>query len=105
MASSSLSSVEVAEATPLNESTTSISIESDVNAEDMAANKHMFEFITEGVLLIVISILGFIGNSMSIYVLLRPTVRGSFSNILMGLAAFDAMFLICAIGNHFYIFI
>ena len=29
------------------------------------------EFITEGVLLITISILGFLGNSMSIYVLLR----------------------------------
>merc|ERR1711899_563551 len=57
------------------------------------------EFITEGVLLITISILGFLGNSMSIYVLLRPTVRGSFSKILMGLASFDALFLLCAIAT------
>lgn len=55
------------------------------------------EFITEGVLLIIISIFGFVGNALSIYVLLRPTVRGIFSNILMGLASFDAFFLICAI--------
>ena len=55
------------------------------------------EFITEGVLLIIISILGFVGNALSIYVLLRPTLRGIFSNILMGLASFDALFLVCAI--------
>ena len=60
------------------------------------------EFITEGVLLIAISIFGFIGNSMSIYVLLRPTVRGSFSKILMGLASFDALFLLCAIATFGY---
>ena len=57
------------------------------------------EFITEGVLLIIISILGFVGNALSIYVLLRPTLRGIFSNILMGLASFDALFLICAIAT------
>ena len=70
---------------------------SEMDSEEAASNL-MFEFITEGVLLIVISILGFIGNSMSVYVLLRPSVRGIFSNILMGLASFDALFLLCAIG-------
>ena len=39
---------------------------------------------------------------MSIYVLLRPTVRGSFSKILMGLASFDALFLLCAIATFGY---
>ncbi len=48
-------------------------------------------------LLIIISTFGFVGNALSIYVLLRPTLRGIFSNILMGLASFDAFFLICAI--------
>lgn len=59
--------------------------------------KDFLEFILSGVLLIIISIFGFVGNALSIYVLLRPSVRGIFSNILMGLASFDAMFLICAI--------
>ena len=57
----------------------------------------VFEFVTEGVLLTTISAFGFIGNSLSIYVLLRPTVRGTFSNILTGLATFDALFLVLAI--------
>ena len=62
-----------------------------------ASEDNFVEFITEGVLLIIISILGFVGNALSIYVLLRPTLRGIFSNILMGLASFDALFLVCAI--------
>ena len=53
----------------------------------------MFEYVTEGVLLTSISVLGFIGNILAIYVLLRPSFRGIFSNILTGLASFDALFL------------
>ena len=53
----------------------------------------MFEYVTEGVLLTSISILGLIGNIMAMYVLLRPSLRGIFSNILTGLASFDALFL------------
>ena len=44
-----------------------------------------------------ISGFGFFGNALSIYVLLRPSVRGTFSNILTGLATFDAAFLVLAI--------
>ena len=55
------------------------------NVTEDPYDDNFVQFITEGVLLIIISLLGFIGNSMSIYVLLRPTVRGSFSQILMGL--------------------
>ena len=68
-----------------------------VSIEDSSEEDDFIEFITEGVLLITISIFGFVGNTLSIYVLLRPSVRGIFSNILMGLASFDALFLICAI--------
>ena len=67
--------------------------------DPLAAEDNFVEFITEGVLLIIISILGFVGNALSIYVLLRPTLRGIFSNILMGLASFDALFLVCAIAT------
>ena len=53
----------------------------------------MFEYVTEGVLLTSISVLGLIGNILAMYVLLRPSLRGTFSNILTGLASFDALFL------------
>ena len=39
-------------------------------------HSEFIEWITEGVLLIIISIFGFVGNALSIYVLLRPTVKG-----------------------------
>ena len=52
-----------------------------------------FEYVTEGVLLTSISVLGLIGNILAMYVLLRPSLRGTFSNILTGLASFDALFL------------
>ena len=58
------------------------------NVTEDPYDDNFVQFITEGVLLIIISLLGFIGNSMSIYVLLRPTVRGSFSQILMGLGTY-----------------
>ena len=54
----------------------------------------MFEYVTEGLLLTSISILGFIGNTLAIYVLLRPPFRGIFSHILTSLATFDALFLL-----------
>ena len=61
--------------------------------EDSSEHDEMFEYVTEGVLLTSISVLGFIGNILAIYVLLRPSFRGIFSNILVGLASFDALFL------------
>ena len=54
----------------------------------------MFEYVTEGLLLTSISILGFVGNTLAIYVLLRPPFRGIFSHILTSLATFDACFLL-----------
>lgn len=72
-------------------------ISNDIQFHVEKDQSQFIEFITEGVLLIIISIFGFVGNALSIYVLLRPTVKGIFSNILMGLASFDALFLLCAI--------
>ena len=62
----------------------------------------IFRFVTEGILLTVVSIFGLIGNSMSIIVLTRASgvVRqggASFSKLLRGLATFDALFLFVAI--------
>ena len=66
----------------------------------------MFKFVTEGVLLTVVSTFGFVGNTMSVIVLTRraTSVGGlsgfsgaSFSNLLRGLATFDALFLLTMI--------
>ena len=64
------------------------------NNETNYDRDEIFEYVTEGVLLTSISVLGFIGNNLAIYVLLRPPFRGIFSHILTSLATFDALFLI-----------
>ena len=65
----------------------------DNNATDKYVLVDMFEYITEGVLLTTISVLGFLGNMLAMYVLHQPSLKGTFSNILTGLASFDALFL------------
>lgn len=78
-------------------------------------NEDHIRFITQGVLLTTISILGVVGNSMTVYVLVKPSAVRSgenrrfggmlrtrennfaFSHLLTGLASFDAAFLVMAI--------
>ena len=67
----------------------------------------LFEWITEGVMLTTISGFGLFGNALSIYVLLRPSVRGTFSNILTGKICWNRshirQYFIPTIGNSFWI--
>ena len=44
----------------------------------------MFEFVTSGVLLTAVSLFGLVGNVVAIIVLSRPSMRGSFSTLLIG---------------------
>ena len=44
----------------------------------------MFEFVTSGVLLMAVSLFGLAGNVVSIIVLSRPQMKGSFSTLLIG---------------------
>lgn len=60
-------------------------------------NEEMFDFITEGVLLTTVSVIGLIGNLMAFHVMIRKSTRDSFSNNLRGLSVFDAGFLLLAI--------
>ncbi len=55
------------------------------------------EFYVDGVILTSVSVFGLIGTLLSIRVLLKPNLRNSFSNLLVGLAICDANFLTCAI--------
>jgi len=88
----------------------------EYKAESQESNEHINDLIAfygEGILLTTVSIFGLIGNIMSIIVLTRSingrasggnhiniglSVGGtSFSNLLRGLATFDALFLLVAI--------
>ena len=46
----------------------------------------MFGFVTEGVLLTTVSALGFVGNLLSVWILLKSSLRGNFSKQLTSLA-------------------
>ena len=55
-------------------------------SNDTMTEEDWFGYITEGLMLVSISTCGFIGNSMSIWVLLRSSLRGNFSYQLTSLA-------------------
>lgn len=50
-----------------------------------AVDEANFTYITEGVILTIVSSFGLVGNIMSIFVLMRVAVQGSFSNLLKGM--------------------
>jgi hypothetical protein len=49
-----------------------------------AVRTSTFGFIIEGVLLTAVSVFGLVGNIVAIIVLSRPTMKGSFSSLLIG---------------------
>ena len=49
-----------------------------------AGRTSTFGFIIEGVLLSAVSVFGLVGNIVAIIVLSRPTMKGSFSSLLIG---------------------
>ena len=53
----------------------------------------LFEYVTEGILLTMFSVVGLIGNVLALYVLQEPIYDRTFSNILITLTSFDALFL------------
>ena len=55
-------------------------------SDDGITEEDWFGFITEGIMLTSISTFGFIGNVLSVWILLRKTLRGNFSNQLTSLA-------------------
>ena len=71
-----------------NETTTdpSLSILNRSSSDDGMTDEDWFGFITEGIMLTSISICGFIGNILSVWVLLRTTLKGNFSYQLTSLA-------------------
>lgn len=69
---------------------------SDLEASDEAAT-HFFRFVTYGVLITFIGIMGVAGNVLSIVVLSRPQMRSSINCCLIGLATFDILLLVTSV--------
>lgn len=57
----------------------------------------LFEFITNGVLLNLVGILGIMGNIISMVILSRPQMRSSINYLLTGLARSDTVLIITSI--------
>ena len=63
----------------------------------MDKNNAMLEFCRfyiEGVALLPVSIVGIVGNMLSMFILSRPEMQNNFNQLLIGLSTFDFIYLI-----------
>ena len=66
--------------------------------EDLEEDQgEIYVFYIDGILLLMVALLGIVGTLMSIVVLLKPRIRDFFSGFLTALSICDALFLILAI--------
>ena len=66
--------------------------------EDLEEDEgEIYVFYIDGILLLMVALLGIVGTLMSIVVLLKPRIRDFFSGFLTALSICDALFLILAI--------
>lgn len=81
-----------------NQSSRENSIIEDELSRSGSDREELITFVVEGVILTIVSLVGLVGNFMSIFVLIQvKNVQKAFSNLLLGLACFDALFLWVAI--------
>jgi hypothetical protein len=70
------------------------------NATDIIPDENWFEWVTEGLLILVLGLLGLLGNCISIYTFSKQCVHRIFHNLLLALAMFD----IVSITKHRQLF-
>jgi hypothetical protein len=66
-------------------------------SNDEDKRKILYEFVTNGVLLNVIGILGIFGNIISMIILSRPQMKSSINYLLIGLARCDTVLIITSV--------
>ena len=66
-------------------------------SNDEGKREILYEFVTNGVLLNAIGILGIFGNIISMIILSRPQMRSSINYLLIGLATCDTMLIITSV--------
>ncbi|KAJ8680850.1 hypothetical protein QAD02_016637, partial [Eretmocerus hayati] len=84
-------------ATAASSSATSVSPPNDSCTQDLSGEAGLTEFILYGLLLNAISLLGLIGNAISIIVLSRPQMRSSINYLLIGLATCDTALILLSV--------
>lgn len=67
---------------------------SNETTSDSPSGFHMFSLIIEGYSLCILSVLGFVGNLISIYILSQKQFVSPVNKLLIALASFDAIYLI-----------
>ncbi|RZB39419.1 FMRFamide receptor, partial [Asbolus verrucosus] len=80
-----------------NESTATANDSIDSCLNDEVENLQLYRFITNGLLLNIIGILGILGNIISMIILSRPQMRSSINYLLIGLARIDTVLIITSI--------
>jgi hypothetical protein len=66
-------------------------------SNDEGEREILYEFVTNGVLLNAIGILGIFGNIISMIILSRPQMRSSINYLLIGLATCDTVLIITSV--------
>jgi hypothetical protein len=66
-------------------------------SNDEGKREILYEFVTNGVLLNAIGILGIFGNIISMIILSRPQMRSSINYLLIGLATCDTVLIITSV--------
>ena len=70
--------------------------------EDFAVEGGVFGFVTEGLLIFIIGLLGLVGNAISIWTFSRQRVHRIFHNLLLVLALFDIVSFNCKTPRTFF---
>ncbi|CAB0004714.1 unnamed protein product [Nesidiocoris tenuis] len=69
----------------------------DFEDEDAHRSEILYEFITNGILLNVVGVLGIMGNVISMIILTRPQMRSSINYLLTGLARCDTVLILTSV--------
>lgn len=66
---------------------------------ELPVNDGFLEFFVYGIMLNVVSILGIIGNTISIIILSRPQMKSSINYLLIGLASCDTILILLSVSE------
>jgi hypothetical protein len=81
----------------LNDSATFLNESTDSCLNDEDEYLQLYRFITNGLLLNIIGVLGILGNIISMIILSRPQMRSSINYLLIGLARIDTVLIVTSI--------
>ena len=63
-------------------------------------SSHSCYFRCDGLLVSIVGTIGFVGNTLALIVLSRPSLRDVFHQLLFALACFDTLYIVCGGINY-----